>query len=47
MVGEKSGDTERQLLKNERHNQLSVKPFSNAYPGTDTILNYNRCLLEL
>lgn len=47
MVGEKSGDTERQLLKNVEHNQLSVKFFSNAYPGTHSILNYNRCSVEL
>lgn len=33
MVGAKSGDTERQLLKNLEHNQLSVKPFLNIHPG--------------
>lgn len=43
MVGEKSGDTERQLLENVEHNQFSVKLFSNSYPGTDTTLNCNRC----
>lgn len=47
MVGAKSGDTERQLLKNLEHNQLSVKSFLNSYPGTDTTFNYNRCSLEL
>lgn len=46
MVGEKLGDTEWQPLKNVEHNQLSVKLFSNADPGTDTILNYNRCSIE-
>lgn len=31
---------------NLKHNQLSVKLFSNAHPGTDTTFNYNRCSLE-